>query len=524
MANDIMSLGTGAVAPAAIAHIGSNLGKDMAEGVSGMQLNRISIDKRRFSFIKNGAVAGQAKGDELPVIIIGSQRKHSRVWYAKGFNANAEKVQPDCYSHDGDTPAADAKNRQSNSCVTCKQNEKGSAQNGEGKACGYKKRIIVTPANAFQANTVPEPYLFLVNGMSMFGKGDEENHLYRLGGYSQFLNEKRAGWPNGVPPFALVTRIVMDPEASVPAVLFGPARNSEGQAAWLPNDEALRAYEYSQSDEVQKILALSAVEETASEGGVTPATPARNMQNNHPTTKETKPMTASADPQLNAWIEEQIASGDIDADAWEMVQAKGGLDSEKGRAAWDKFIGLDLPTFPSAAQTTHSTESWVQERIASGDIDADAWEMVQAKGGLDSEKGRAAWDKLIGLDLPAVPAAKQSWLDYAVLNDVDPDVIEMVERAGGPGTDKGRSLWMKFAKLGLPSSVDLGTSGSATPVQVEEVKPPPRRGRPKKDAVVDAKPAAAAAAAAPAPKAEPATPPAASPGEALAAAFASFDD
>lgn len=539
MANDILvSSGNAVTAPSRLAMMENTLGRDMAEGVAGMKINRISINKRRYTLLRGGEIIGVNKSADLNVIIVAAQRDHSRTYYIKGYSEEGPKGRPDCYSNNGVTPANDAPHRQSNSCQTCKQNKKGSAANGEGKACAFKKRLIVVPADSFSPGKSPEPFIFDANGKSMFGDGDPEENLYSLGGYISFLNQRRGNWPNGVPAYALVTRITFNNEESVPCVLFGPGMDKGENVAWLDDDASLAAHDYSTSPEVKALLALSENDTIDAEGGETSTKPATNNQSN---VTMTKPANAAPTDtaQFDAWVTEQIEDGTIDAGNYDMVVALGGINHPNGRKLWEKLIALDIPSFEEPAAAPADLVAWVAGLLADGTIDVDTFGMVKALGGLSTENGRNLWAKLVKIPIPgagAAPAApagpaRVHWEEFAAGSNVDNDDIEMIKMLGGLDNEKGRAYWTKVVKLEIPAHVDLGAAPGKVAAPPEEVKPKATRSSRKKAeapapaAAADGQNAfAAQGTAAPAAPAPAAAEGATGRGAALAQAFANFDD
>ena len=88
------------------------------------------------------------------VIIVGANPALSKMYYAGKWDPDAEQKGPDCYSMNGLRPAADAKNKQSDLCSTCKHaawGSKVSELGKEGKACSDSKRLAVVAAVAFWA-------------------------------------------------------------------------------------------------------------------------------------------------------------------------------------------------------------------------------------------------------------------------------------------------------------------------------------------------------------------------------------
>lgn len=75
-----------------------------------------------------------------------------RSYYADLYDPD-NVVPPNCYSYDNAGPHAEAEDKQSDSCITCKWNEWGSDSRGKGKACREGLRVAFLPAGG---NITPE--------------------------------------------------------------------------------------------------------------------------------------------------------------------------------------------------------------------------------------------------------------------------------------------------------------------------------------------------------------------------------
>jgi len=141
----------------------------------------------------------------LEVVILSTNPNRSKVFYERGYEeGGADK--PDCYSHDGIAPAADAENPQSKKCAICPHNQWGSriSENGnKGKACADSMRLAVAPAG--QLN---DPMLLRVPAAT----------LKVLGQYGSQLAKR------GVEPKHVVTKIGFDYSVAYPALTFKAVR------------------------------------------------------------------------------------------------------------------------------------------------------------------------------------------------------------------------------------------------------------------------------------------------------------
>lgn len=189
------------------------LAEQMEGGLAGRQINRIALRNGKFRFLKAGVEIASVAGP-LPVVIIAANPAVGRMYYEKAFDPNETGQRPDCYSRAGVTPEADSPKRQSNTCALCPQNAKGSAKNGEGKACAYKKRtIVVSPTNI-----AGDAYALDAGSMSMFGDDKPSARLFNLKSYIEALKN------NGLIIPAVVTQLSFDDDATVPKLHYTPIR------------------------------------------------------------------------------------------------------------------------------------------------------------------------------------------------------------------------------------------------------------------------------------------------------------
>ena len=513
--------------PAALLNAAGGANAALGDGISGGSVNRLSLKGQKFRIIEGGQEVDLIREDTISVVLLAAQPKYSRVFYLKPFDEDDAKARPDCYSNDGELPAKDSPKIQSTSCATCPQNQKGSAKQGEGKACAYKKRLIIARGDQFADPEAPlKPYIFDVNGMSMFGEGKPTENLFSLGGYARWLAQPRPPQlPNGVNMLTLVTRVVMQEEKSVPCVLFGPMQNPDRRIAWLPTEQARRSLMADQDPEVLRLLAMSAVNLADAEGGTTPTTQATNTKGNQP--MKVTPIKSGTGQHWIAFLNEQGAG----EDDIEMIKAYGGPETSKGYKLLMASIEGDVPAGlnlslepPVAAAGVMPFAEWA---TTAGGLDAEDLQMIMEQGGPFEGRGAKLWAKLAGVEIPqwyhpgaaSAAPARISWQTFAqTLDNVDEDDISMIEEAGGPSSPKGRKLWDRLIGVEIPEQVDLApaTDTAATPAPAPAPKP---RGR---------KPAAAAPAPAPAPATPaPAPAPAASadgsPGQKLAEMFGKFD-
>ena len=387
--------------PAALLNAAGGANAALGDGISGGSVNRLSLKGQKFRIIEGGQEVDLIREDTISVVLLAAQPKYSRVFYLKPFDEDDAKARPDCYSNDGELPAKNSPKIQSTSCATCPQNQKGSAKQGDGKACAYKKRLIIARGDQFADPEAPlKPYIFDVNGMSMFGEGKPTENLFSLGGYARWLAQPRPPQlPNGVNMLTLVTRVVMQEEKSVPCVLFGPMQNPDRRIAWLPTEQARRSLMADQDPEVLRLLAMSAVNLTDAEGGATPTTQAVNTKGNQPM-KATSTKSGTGQHWI-AFLNEQGA----DEDDIEMIKTYGGPETNKGYkllvASIEGAVPADLNLSlepPVAATGAMPFEEWAK---TGGGLDADDLQMIMEQGGPFEGRGAKLWAKLSGAEIPS---------------------------------------------------------------------------------------------------------------------------
>jgi hypothetical protein len=192
------------------AHIANRIGKPSAlaeklvGGISnGETWPRISIKGGRFR-IKEGDAETVLQSTTIDVVIVGSNPRLSKTFYAKAWDPNAEATAPDCSSMDGVAPDSNATAPQNDLCATCPHNAWGSKKGPQGqdlKACSDSKRIAVVSAD----DPSGPIYLMLVTPAA----------LKDLNQYQKDLSHR------GIAPELVRTRIGFDTNASFPKIKFG---------------------------------------------------------------------------------------------------------------------------------------------------------------------------------------------------------------------------------------------------------------------------------------------------------------
>ena len=204
-------------------------------GGSGNTMRRIKLSNARtFKRVVNGEEIGKAVEKQLDVIIVDWLAEPSRKFYAGAYDKDAKATLPDCWSNLGDKPEAGSRNPQSDSCISCPQNIKGSGTNGKGKACRYERRIAVLVAG----DPSGDVYQIAIPSASLFSANN--GNIYGFEGYKKFL------LANNEALDTVVTSIIYDADADTVKVGFKATRYlSEQEAALVDaaqNDPATERY------------------------------------------------------------------------------------------------------------------------------------------------------------------------------------------------------------------------------------------------------------------------------------------
>lgn len=167
----------------------------------------ISIKGKVFSVSRNGtkemlkAPGTNGPATTLNVVIVRSTAGLSKTYYTKKYvEGSVEK--PDCYSHDGVAPAADAQQPQSKSCATCVHNQWGSRITEDGKkakSCSDVKRLAIAPLG-----DIEDAMMLRIPAMSLRAWDDYVSGLKR----------------RGLAPTLVATELSFDYTVAYPALTF----------------------------------------------------------------------------------------------------------------------------------------------------------------------------------------------------------------------------------------------------------------------------------------------------------------
>jgi hypothetical protein len=138
----------------------------------------------------------------------------SRTFYA-GTYVKGQKSKPTCWSSDTQRPdeSVPADQRQAAACKDCKQNIKGSAAQGEGRACRFAQRVAVVLAS--DGGVDDNVYQLNLPATSVFG--DADGQKMPLQAYGRHLKA------HNTHVISVVTEMKFDPTAQMKLV-FRPVR------------------------------------------------------------------------------------------------------------------------------------------------------------------------------------------------------------------------------------------------------------------------------------------------------------
>jgi hypothetical protein len=203
---------------------------------------RISIKGGVFRLMDNGKEVAAIEDRHLDVIIVKAAPKVGRQYYAGAYDKDAAASAPDCSSNDGEKPDPSAKNKQSETCLSCPQNQAGSGT-GNSRACRYQQRLAVVLANDMEGSVMQ----MVLPATSIFGKAEGDKHP--LQSFARYL----AAQNPPINPEQIVTRMKFDTKSESPKLHFAPTR-------WLTDDEYETIKVQADSDDAKKAVVMNAAQ------------------------------------------------------------------------------------------------------------------------------------------------------------------------------------------------------------------------------------------------------------------------
>lgn len=294
--------------------------RKMSEGIESRNFARIGLRGSRFRPIVNGVTGKPAPGNSLKVIIVDWAPSLQRLYFDEAYDAAAEShARPVCFSDDNRTPHPAAAEKQADRCADCPMNAIGSGQNGQGRACGMMRRILVKVLGDHK-----RLYAVDLKALSIF-RSEQEEGYYCYQKYAQLLDEHK------VDATEVVTELSFNEEESVPALRF--------QATEYPSEEemehVMRLYEELGKEEAARVLSLhiEGGDSTASEeadGDRKPSKPlfGKAKDDDIPDAEEIARLAAEEEAEKKAKAEAE-AKAKAEAEKKAKAEAKKKADAEK---------------------------------------------------------------------------------------------------------------------------------------------------------------------------------------------------
>lgn len=203
---------------------------------------RISIKGGVFRLLDNGKEVAAIEDRHLDVVIVKAASKVGRQYYGAAYDKDAAATAPDCSSNDGERPDPSSKNKQSETCMSCPQNQAGSGQ-GNSRACRYQQRLAVVLENDMGGSVMQ----MVLPATSIFGKAEGDKHP--LQSFARYL----AAQNPPINPEQIVTRMKFDTKSESPKLHFAPTR-------WLTDDEYDVIKDQADSDDAKKAVVMNAAQ------------------------------------------------------------------------------------------------------------------------------------------------------------------------------------------------------------------------------------------------------------------------
>lgn len=209
---------SGAALPAYLSDALGGMGSNIQDR---MTVPSLAIDGKVWALKKDGNVTKlQSKnqdGDMVPIpvmrmVVLNYNPDRGRAYYPGNYNPS-QTAQPDCWSADGKTPDASAKNKQATQCNGCPMAVKGSKvyEGKEMVACGSHRMVAVAPPDGL----AEDPFRLKLPVTSDYDKEVVEHGWFAFRQYTDFLKSR------GISHTALVvTKAKFDPNVTYPKVLF----------------------------------------------------------------------------------------------------------------------------------------------------------------------------------------------------------------------------------------------------------------------------------------------------------------
>lgn len=224
----------------------------LAGGEAGQR--RISIKGGVFREMLGNKEVRTSDERAMGVIIVKAAPNTYRTYF-EGTYVEGQNASPTCWSSNNQTPDASvpADQRQASKCMDCPQNIKGSASQGEGRACRFHQRIAVL----IEGETAKrEVYQVICPATSVFGDG--EKGKLPLQAYGRHLKA------HNTPVAGVITEMRFDTSSPTPKLIFKPVRP-------ITEDEYHDVEATRNSAEAEEAIKLTVAPPKPKDGAQTPA-------------------------------------------------------------------------------------------------------------------------------------------------------------------------------------------------------------------------------------------------------------
>lgn len=184
----------------------------LAGGEAGQR--KISIKGGVFREMLGNKEVRTSEDRAMEVIIVKAAPNVYRTFF-EGAYVEGQNASPTCWSSNNQTPDASvpADQKQASKCMDCPQNIKGSAAQGDGRACRFHQRIAVLVGGETAKREV---YQVICPATSVFGDG--EKGKLPLQAYGRHLKA------HNTPVAGVITEMRFDTSSPTPKLIFKPVR------------------------------------------------------------------------------------------------------------------------------------------------------------------------------------------------------------------------------------------------------------------------------------------------------------
>jgi hypothetical protein len=175
---------------------------------------RISIKGNVFREMVGNKEIRVSEERAIGVIIVKAAPSVHRTFFP-GAYVEGQNASPVCWSSNNQTPdtSVPADQKQAGKCMDCSQNIKGSASQGDGRACRFSQRIAVLIEGETDKREI---YQVICPATSVFGDG--ERGKLPLQAYGRHLKA------HNTPVAGVITEMRFDTASPVPKLVFKPVR------------------------------------------------------------------------------------------------------------------------------------------------------------------------------------------------------------------------------------------------------------------------------------------------------------